>query len=48
MVIVLRENWNVGIIPTGRMECWNDGIMGKKILLQPNIPFFHYSILPDL
>jgi len=30
------------------MECWNDGMMGKKIFLQPHIPLFHYSNIPSL
>jgi hypothetical protein len=33
----------------GRMECWNDGIMGKTHDGSPfNIPLFHSSIIPHL
>jgi len=43
MDIVLRENWNVGI-----MEYWNIAKSKKgKIPFLPN-PLFHYSILPLL
>jgi len=28
--MVLRENWNVGIVFTGMLENWNVGIMGEN------------------
>jgi len=28
--MVLRENWNVGIVFTGMLEHWNVGIMGEN------------------
>jgi len=31
--MVLRENWNVGIMFTGVMEYWNVGMMGKNSFL---------------
>jgi hypothetical protein len=30
MGMVLRENWNVGIVFTGMLEHWNVGIMGEN------------------
>jgi hypothetical protein len=48
----VMEYWNVGILGLAELDlCYMDGV-GQIIksdpypFLNPNIPFFHYSIIP--
>jgi hypothetical protein len=51
----MMEQWNSGKMGSGIMQCWSNGpatggiddkIKIANILLETNIPAFHYSIIP--
>jgi hypothetical protein len=51
--MVLRENWNNVYWNDGILECWNNernqfSVNPILLIFEPNIPFFHHSIIPDL
>ncbi len=52
----MLEYWNTGIMGSGMMQYWingpatggsDDKIKMTNILLQPNIPSLHHSIIPS-
>jgi hypothetical protein len=51
----MMEQWNIGVMGSGIMQCWingpatggiDDKIKMASILLKTNIPTFHHSIIP--
>jgi hypothetical protein len=46
---VAMEYWSTGVTKTGVMECWSNGVLGKKNLNSSpsNTPILHPSSTPE-